>query len=55
MNLYNRTQRECDEWHIPYYGPTQEDLDEAATYGDIQYEMQAQLELDEQWEQEQSK
>lgn len=50
MNIYNRTQRECDEWHIPYFGPTQEDIDDADSYGDYQYEMQRQQELDEQWE-----
>lgn len=47
MNIYNRRQRECDDWGIPYYGPTQEDIDEADRYGDMQYEMYAQQQLDE--------
>lgn len=54
MNIYNRRQRECDEWHIPYYGPTQEDIDDAEAYGDYQYEMYRQEQLDQE-QQEQSK
>ena len=52
MNIYDRRRRICEDNHVPYYGPTQEDLDEADTYGDMQYELARQQELD---DQEQSK
>lgn len=48
MNPYNKRQQLCDEWHVPYYGPTQEDCDAADTYADYQYEAYAQQQLDEQ-------
>lgn len=54
MNIYDRRRRICEENHIPYYGPTQEDIDEAETYGDIQYEMYRAEQIDRE-QQEQSK
>ncbi len=47
MRLYDYKQQ-CDEWHIPYFGPTQEECDAADDYADYQYEMYAQQQLDEQ-------
>ena len=47
---YARTQRLCEEYGVPYNGPTEADLDDADNYGDYQYEMYAQQQLDEQWE-----
>lgn len=47
---YARTRQLCEEYSVPYNGPTEADLDDADNYGDYQYEMYAQQQLDEQWE-----
>ena len=38
--------QQCDEYHIPYFGPTQEECDEADFLGDLLHDMAAQHELD---------
>lgn len=55
MNIYDRRRRICEDNHIPYYGPTQEDIDEADNWGEMQYDMQRQQELDDQQSQEEGK
>lgn len=33
-------QQLCDEWHIPYYGPTVEECNEDDNRGDFEYHQQ---------------
>lgn len=47
MNSYDRRRRELAEWGLPDFGPTQEDVDEDAIRGDMQYEAYRQQQLDE--------
>lgn len=39
-------QQLCDEWHIPYYGPTIEECNEDDNRGDFEYHMNMELEDD---------
>lgn len=39
--------QECEDWGIPYYGPTVEECREDDNYADYQYEMYRQQQLDE--------
>lgn len=55
MNIYDRRRRICEDNHIPYYGPTQEDVDEAEIMADMAYEAARQQELDDQQSQEEGK
>lgn len=40
------TPQQAEEYHIPYFGPTQEDCDKADFLGDMLHDMSKQRELD---------
>lgn len=41
------TPQQANEYHLPYFGPTQEDCDEDDALGDYRYDLARQLEADE--------
>jgi hypothetical protein len=46
MTYSHDRQRECDEWHIPYF-PTEEELNDIEDRAQYAYEVMRQLEIDE--------